>query len=282
MIYLSAFADESATSLPGQISALKRNGIRYIELRNIDGVSVKDFTIEQAQKYEKELSDNDISVWSIGSPLGKVDIGIDFEEYEKTIRHLCELAKVFKTNKIRMFSFFHAYDKAQKVYEYLNKMVRIASEYGVELYHENEKDIFGDTAERVQLIMDNVKGLKFVYDPANYLQVGEFADATLEKFHNKTDYFHIKDVISATGELVPAGYGDGKIAELIDRIKDDKVLSVEPHLAVFDAYKSIDNSEMKHKFHFSSNEEAFDAAVKALKELLIKAGYQETNGGFLK
>ena len=96
------------------------------------------------------------------------------------------------------------------------------------------------------------------------------------------DYFHIKDVIVATGDLVPAGYGDGHIDELVAKMKGDKVLTLEPHLAVFDAYASIDNSEKKHKFHFTSNNEAFDCAVKAIKEILVKAGYKEVTGGFEK
>ena len=66
------------------------------------------------------------------------------------------------------------------------------------------------------------------------------------------------------------------------RIKDDKVLTLEPHLAVFDAYKSIDNSEMKHKFAYKSANEAFDAAVTALKGLLNEVGYKEENGVFVK
>ena len=39
---------------------------------------------------------------------------------------------------------------------------------------------------------------------------------------------------------------------------------------------------MKNKFQFKSNEEAFDAAVSALKKLLLKAGYREEDGGFKK
>ena len=70
--------------------------------------------------------------------------------------------------------------------------------------------------------------------------------------------------------------------ELVAKMKGDKVLTLEPHLAVFDAYASIDNSEMKHKFHFTSNNEAFDCAVKAIKEILVKAGYKEVTGGFEK
>lgn len=282
MVKLSAFSDEAGNSIKEQISALKRNGIFLMELRSIDGKNVAEFTEEEAKSYQKELEENGISVWSIGSPLGKVDIDVDFNEYCKKVRHVCKLANIFKTKKIRMFSFFKAYDQEEKVFAYLREMVKIGKEYGVDMCHENEKDVFGDTAERVLKIMQNVEGLKYIYDPANYLQCGQSADETLAIFHSKTDYFHIKDVISKTGELVPAGYGDTKIKELIARITDDKVLTLEPHLMEFDAYKSIDNTEMKHKFTFANGQEAFDAAVTALKNILKELNYKEEKGEFVK
>ena len=282
MIKLSAFSDEAGSSIEEQIAAMKRNGISYTELRSIDGKNVSAFTLDEAKAYQKTFEENGISVWSIGSPLGKADIEVDFAEYEKKVRHVCELAKIFKTDKIRMFSFWHANEKEEKVYENLRKMVAIGEEYGVQMCHENEKDIFGDIAERVLKVMQNVEGLKYIYDPANFLQCDEPADKTLDLFHAKTEYFHIKDVIMENGALVPAGYGDGKIKELLARITDDKVLTLEPHLAVFDAYKSIDNTEMKHKFTYASANEAFDAAVTALKSLLNEVGYKEENGVFIK
>ena len=282
MIKLCAFADEAESSLVGQIAALKRNNIPYLELRSIAGKNVKDFSLEEAKEYAKILTENGIAVWSIGSPIGKVGIDVNMDAYMKDVRHVCELAKIFSTSRIRMFSFFHAYEKREIVMAYLQNMVDVAKEYGVELYHENEKDIYGDTLERVQDIMSSVDGLKYIYDPANYLQCDVPAEKTIAALVDKTDYFHIKDVIVATGELVPAGYGDGRIDELVGKIVGDKVLTLEPHLAVFDAYASIDNSEMKHKFHFTSNNEAFDCAVKAIKEILVKAGYKEVTGGFEK
>ena len=282
MIRLCAFSDEAGNSLKEQIDALKRNSISLMELRSIDKKNVADFTIEEAQEYQKTMEENGIAVWSIGSPLGKVSIDADFDEYLKKVEHVCKLAQVFKTDKIRMFSFFKAYEQEEKVYEYLRKMICVANKYNVRLYHENEKDIFGDTAERVEKIMNNVEGLKYIYDPANYLQCDELADNTINKFFDKTDYFHIKDVISETGQLVPAGYGDGKIEELLSKINSDKTLTLEPHLTVFDAFKTIDNTEMKHKFTYSSANEAFDAAVVALKNILIKLGYKEENGVFVK
>ena len=175
-------------------------------------------------------------------------------------------------------------DHLDAALENLRGMVAIAKEEGVELYHENEKAIYGDTCERVLEIMDKVEGLKFIYDPANFLEVGESADVTLDALHAKTDYFHIKDVIAETKTLVPAGYGDGKIAELVARIDPacDKVMTIEPHLKVFEGFSDIDDTQMKNKFHFTSNEEAFDAAVGAIKSVLCEAGYKEVDGGFVK
>ena len=43
MIKLCAFADEAAENLEGQISALNKNRIGYIELRSISGKNVADF-----------------------------------------------------------------------------------------------------------------------------------------------------------------------------------------------------------------------------------------------
>ena len=112
--------------------------------------------------------------------------------------------------------------------------------------------------------------------------MGEKACETLDALAHRTEYFHIKDVISGTGQLVPAGEGDGRIQELILSIEEDKVLTLEPHLTVFEGYADIDSTQMKTKYTFISNDEAFDAAVVALKSLLIKAGYKETKEGFVK
>lgn len=281
-VNLSAFSDEAASDIKGQIKAMQINEIGFTELRSISGKNVSEFSFEESKEYYKEFTDNGIKVFSIGSPLGKVDIDTDFNKYLDLVKKVCETANIFSADKIRMFSFFNAYEKKEKVFDYLSKMVEVANSYGVKMCHENEKEVYGDTADRVLEIMNNVKGLKFVYDPANYVQMNEPAEKTLKLFHDKVEYFHIKDVINATGELVPAGHGDGDINKLVSMIDRDVVLTLEPHLAVFDAYAKIDNTEMKHKFKFENNLEAFTFAVNALKDILIKNGFALKNGEFIK
>ncbi len=279
MIRLCAFADEAGSSLCEQIAALRENSISLIEVRGIDGKNVSQFTEREAADYARTLHENGIAVWSIGSPIGKVPLD-DAKVHMQTVRHVCELARTFGAERVRIFSFFGASGREREVIDALRQMASIASEYGVLLCHENEKEIFGDVPDRVQALADaDIKGLRFVFDPANYVQCGVSADTALRRFFASTDYFHIKDVIAKTGELVPAGFGDGAIpalAELLAHSKRDTVLTLEPHLTLFDGYTQIDGSEMKHRFRYANARESFSAAANALRDVLRAAGFHET------
>lgn len=282
MIRLAAFSDEADALLDGQIKAMLDNDISLIEIRAAEGKGVAEFTVSEAKEYNKKLCDNGISVWSVGSPLGKVDINVGFDKYLDYVKHVCELACIFKTDKIRMFSFYNAYNERNKVLDYLNRITETGKEYGVFMCHENEKDIYGDVSERVEDILNNVKDIKCVYDPANFIQCDESADKTLEKIYRRADYFHIKDVIASTQEIVPAGYGDGKIDKMVAMVNEDKVFTLEPHLKAFIGYSDLDKTAMKNKLSFISGREAFDFAVKAFKKILMESGYKEVNGAFVK
>ena len=269
---LCAFADEAAINIEGQIAALKRNNIMLIELRNADGKNVAEFSIQEAEDIKRKFDDNGIAVWSIGSPLGKSKIEEDFDIEKKKLDHILNLCEVFKCNKVRVFSFFTTeYRKYRK--EVLNRlrcMCIAAKKKGVTLYHENEKEVYGDTVNRVRDLLDNIDGLGCIFDPANFIQCGQNITDAHKQLFDDVDYFHVKDFIKETGEIVPAGYGDGKIHEQIKRMKKDYVFTIEPHLAVFSGYDKIDRSEMKNKFKFESNDEAFDYAVNSIKKILLE------------
>lgn len=279
MIRLSAFSDEAGAELSVQLEALRRNNIYLTELRAVGGKNVKDLTPAETREIAARLADADIGLSALGSPMGKVNVSVDFEKYLDEVKSMCETACILGTNRIRMFSFFEAYDQRGRVIEYLNRMVETASGYRLTLCHENEKKIYGDTVERILDLRENVPGLRFVYDPANFLQTDEMPDKTLPAIHPISDYFHIKDVIVETEELVPAGQGDGRIPELISMIDRDTILTLEPHLKVFKGYAEIDGEEMRHRFEFKNGDEAFDAATAALKGLLSEAGYAENAKG---
>lgn len=283
-IRLCAFADEASEKFSEQLEALNRHRIPFIELRGLDGKNVSELGEKEAISYKKMLDDAGVRVWSVGSPLGKVGLREDFGKHLQLCERVFSLAGIFGTDKIRVFSFYGANPEKDEneVVEKLSAMCELAKKYNVTLYHENEKEIFGDTPERVLKILRRVGGIKSVFDPANYVQCGVDAGKALEMLGAKSDYFHIKDAIAGTGEVVPAGEGDGHLSELVGGLDRDTVFTLEPHLIVFGGYTAIDKTALKGKYTFSSGQEAFAAAVAALAVLLEKNSFREENGAWIK
>ena len=168
----------------------------------------------------------------------------------------------------------------------LSVMLEMAKAEGITLCHENESKIDGQMPGEVADLLKTLPDLAGIFDPANYRMNGadpvEGIDVTLPSLK----YMHIKDAIFAEQAIVPAGEGEGRIAEAIgkvDRHTDNAVfLSVEPHLRVFSSYASIDEHELKGRHTFKSSDESFDFAVSALKNLLRGEGYAENGQFFTK
>lgn len=285
-ITLCAFADESGAKIETQIENLLENGIYNVELRSADGINVGDFSEQKAREVYEKLYCAGIKVWSLGSPLGKIGISEPKEKHFRLLENLVRTAKIVHTDKIRMFSYFmkrEEYDLYRdEVISRLNEMVAYAADNGITLCHENESEIFGATADNCAYISDNVPGIKIVYDPANFIMWDEDIDYAIKKLYDKTLYFHIKDVIRQSKTIVPAGYGDGQIDRMIKMLKKDATFTLEPHLHVFDGYSGIDKKQLKNKFTYDSQPQAFKASADAFKTILKSNGYKEENKGIWK
>lgn len=290
---LSAFADEAGTTLAEQIDALVANGITRIEPRSIDGRGILELSEEELLAVREALDRAGIRTGSVGSPIGKYPIDEPLET------HLCDLdraiaaAKILGTDKIRMFSFFVPQDalseKREEVMRRLTVMCERAEGSGVRLCHENESAIYGQMPREVGDIFESVPALGGILDPANYIVNGADVKEGLHYTLPRLAYMHIKDAIyNDEGKhiIVPAGEGDGDIAGLlraVDAHTDAEImLTLEPHLHVFDAYAKIDGHGLTGTRTFASRREAFDFAVNALKGILQNLGYHEENGAWKK
>jgi len=289
---LSGFADEAHKELSEQIRIFKKLGISFIEMRGVDGKNVSDLTPSEAKEIKKKLDDNGMFVSAVGSPCGKMQINDDFSAHLDKFKRTVELANILGTQKMRMFSFFIPQDEPasnfkSKVMEYLNAFLENAE--NVTLYHENEKDIYGDTAERCREIYYTFYGkIKLIFDPSNFIQCGEDTLRAYDLLDNGVDYFHIKDA-RKDGTVVLPGRGEGHVAKILEMAySDDKkmFLSIEPHLRIFSGFTDLQaKQDLKNEIAFNSGEEAFEAAANALKEILIKMELKEcTNceGSFKK
>ena len=268
---LSAFSDEYAKELDSQIEGLVKNKVKMTELRGVDGINVSDLTVMQAMNVKSKLDAFGIGVSAIGSPIGKIKITDPMEPHLDKLKQTCEVAEIMGTRRIRMFSFYipgtdHAIWR-QKVIDQMSAMLQAADGTGVQLCHENEKGIYGDIASRCEEIHKEFPQLRAVFDPANFIQCGQDTKEAWKKLEPYVEYMHIKDA-TADGSVVPAGKGIGNLPYLLENYKGS-VLTLEPHLSVFDGFDKLEASEKtKMGYCYPSSGAAFDAAVNALKELL--------------
>ncbi len=271
---LCAFADEASKSLDGQIAALSRNGVSLIELRGVNGKNISELSLAEMKETAKRLSDAGISIWSLGSPIGKIRVDEDFAPHFEKYLRLCEAAVSVGCSHMRVFSFYPDKSGEHHRDESLERLSRMLDAAPTELIlcHENEKGIYGDTDLRCLDILTALPRLSAVFDPANFVQCGVDTRAAWERLSPRTEYLHIKDAL-ADGTVVPAGHGLGNVEHIIGSYlqSDGDVISCEPHLQHFSGLDALENGE-KTKLSASSlsTDEAFDLGVSSTQSIIRK------------
>lgn len=268
MYTISGFADEIADDLDTQLEVFSDLGIDHVDLRSVDGVNVVDFTDDDVDRISARLEEYGISVAAIGSPIGKISITDDFEPHKEDFRRILELADAFDADYVRHFSYWIPEDDHPEEYraEVLRRMRWKASEAetaGIPIYHENEKDIYGDTPARCRDLATSIDSAAFglIFDPANFLEIGvqPYPDGLLQLVEH-VDALHIKDAVRGErGNIAPAGEGDGRIPETLQALADrgfSGYAALEPHLA------------MAGEMGGYSGPEAFEVATDALTDIL--------------
>ena len=272
-----AFADEASGQIGGQIAAMLRNGLDGLEIRGVDGQNIAELSPEKAREVRRRLDDAGLTVWSVGSPIGKISIETDaFPSHLDKLRHVLDLANLLGCVNIRMFSFYipdgRCGEFRGKVLDWTEQMIRAAEGTGISLCHENEKGIYGDTAGRCADLLNVFPALKGVFDPANFVQCGQDTSDAWTTLRGRIHYLHIKDAL-ADGRVVPSGRGVGRIREILRdfRAMGGNAVTVEPHLSVFDGLKELEQDGKRSRtdaYSYHSSDAAFDAACGALKDLL--------------
>lgn len=277
---LSAFADEYSPKFDEQLEGLKKNGVGFMEIRGIDGKNVSDLTEDEMKAVREKLDKAGIGVSSIGSPIGKIKANDPFEPHLDKLRNCIKAAKILGTENIRMFSFYmpdsvSREEARPEVMKRLGAMLEIAKAEGITLCHENEKGIWGDSPETCLEIQKEFNGeIKLIFDPANFIECGyEPYPHGFDLIGDRIYYMHIKDA-TAERTIAPAGKGIGRIPDIIRELdkRDGKIfLTVEPHLRVFKGLDALENGEKTNMPNtYASSEEAFTAAVDAIKEIVSK------------
>ena len=271
---LCAFADEASPELSGQIAAMKRNGISLLEIRGVDGENISGLSESKVKEVARQLSGEGLGIWSIGSPTGKIRLGDDFEAHVDSFRRMLDAAEILGAPAYRLFSFYEAEGEKNEVIDRLGRLCELAKGRNIRLCHENEKGIYGDTAQRVKELLDALPTLGGIFDPANFIQCGEAILPAWDLLKDRIHYLHVKDALTS-GVVVPAGYGVGCLNTVVKDFlaRGGEVLTLEPHLMEFTGLGALEEENVhtplgSARFRYETNDDAFDAAVDALKAIL--------------
>ncbi|WP_025158628.1 sugar phosphate isomerase/epimerase family protein [Leifsonia aquatica] len=269
---LSGFGDEIDQDPVVQVAVLQALGAEHLEVRSAWGVNVVDLSDEQLDRLAGILTERGMGVSAVASPIGKVDVTLPVAHEVERLRRVIAVADRLGSRYIRVFSFYRAAGVPvesirDEVLVRMRALAETAEAAGVVLLHENEKDIYGDIHARCLDIVESVASpaLRLAWDSANFVQVGvgrPFDDG-YAALRPHLEYLQVKDALRATGAVVPAGEGDGQVAETLAALRDDGYAgfaSLEPHLA-----------DVNTLGGFSGPEE-FGRAARALRTLTDRIG----------
>ena len=275
-LVLSAFADEYCDDFIGQLKALQKYEIDYIELRRANGKNVADMTLEDIYVLRSALNEYGIKVSSVGSPLGKISLNGDRKEHLERAKRIFDTANVLGSPFVRIFSFYLPKEKTAEecrgeVFDRMGELIETANSFGVTLCHENEALIYGESPERCLDLLKAFGGrLKCVFDMGNFVLDGYIPTQAYVMLSEYVAYLHIKDALYA-GAVVPAGKGEACVGEILDLAKNrtgKTFITLEPHLQTFDGLNTLVGKSFANPYRYESAAAAFDDAVSCLRKLL--------------
>jgi sugar phosphate isomerase/epimerase len=270
---LTGFADEISPELEEQLETLAQESMGYMELRSVWNTNVLDLSDDELDRIRAATAQRGIGISSIGSPIGKVPVTDTFGPHLERFRRALRAADVVEAPYVRVFSFFIPEGQEpghyrEEVIDRMGIMAGEARDSGVTLLHENEKEIYGDVPSRCLEILAGVgsPALRAAWDAANFVQCGvrPYTEgyASLRPY---VEYVHVKDALSGSDSVVPAGEGDGQLPDTLSALRAsgfDGFFSLEPHLASAGTYSGFSGPEL------------FRKAAGVFKDLLRRQGIE--------
>ncbi len=261
---LAAITDEISQDFEHALDVLVEYGAVGAELRGLWGVNIADLTDEQAARAKTALVDRGLRVAALSTPFFKCDLEMNapiegeaagrmhlatprgLPEQMDMLRRCIELAHLFDTSLIRVFSFWRkaalTAELEEQIVSAFEDPVAIAAKEGVVLGLENEHACYigtGAEAARIAAAV-NSPNFKIVWDPGNAFYAGEkpFPDG-YEAVKPWFSHVHIKDAVTVqTADHGPqpkwcvVGEGEIDYARHFEALKRDGYtgyISLETH-----------------------------------------------------
>ncbi|MEM6884245.1 MAG: TIM barrel protein [Verrucomicrobiota bacterium] len=294
-MYYTGFADEAAEGIDGQIKAIQKLGWSHIELRSINKTNITDIPEDLFQEVVDKLGAANIQANAFGSTICNWGKSIlepmdkDLEEIDRAIPRMQALG----TKHIRIMSYAVLPERDpddQLVEERIRRLQLVVDRFaaeGLQALHENCANYGGMGWPFTQTLLDNVSGLKLIFDTAN---AGISMDRTKPKPYPPQDawefyshakehiaHVHIKDgtfiaenpdSIFEDADYVFPGEGNGQVRRIVGDLLAsgyDGGLSIEPHLSVVFHDESQSASDQARFDSFVEYGQRLESIVSELK-----------------
>lgn len=253
---ISLLTDEFTQNTGEAIAWTLRRHLDGVELRSIENYGLFELPVEEARRIAAHIKHAGLNVSALCSPFFKCDMNDDaqVQSHLAALEHCAELAGIFGTGFIRVFSFWRGRDlrPVELVAERFRSAVRMAGDAGVRLVLENDPATNACNAAEVAELLDAIDSpyAGALWDPGNNL----FAPAIERPFPDGYEvikkhllHVHLKDAVTgADGRAVACvlGAGQAGIPELLRTLAADGYdgfVTLEPH---YRRHVAINEAEM--------------------------------------
>jgi len=281
---LGVITDEISQDLDQALEFMARYSLSYCELRTIGGKNIMSMSQPELERAKQIIDKRQFHVSDIPSPIYKWNLpemparpsekrdtfNAQFteEDAEDVLKKSFEIARLFGTEKVRIFSYWRVQDPDQAyphIVRRLKKAAALAEEHKILLVLENEPSCNVATGKELgRMLRDlNSPWLRGNWDPGNAVELNEvpYPDG-YNHVRGLFRHMHIKDAARdpKTGRThwMPVGSGivdfHGQFQALI---KDgyDGTMSLETH------YRRPDGNRLE------STRESLEGLLKVLKSI---------------
>lgn len=262
---LSGFGDEISDELSVQLGVMSELEVDALEPRRVQlpGGTTKnivEMSDSDLRVMRRMLDDHGMACSQIGSPVGKAPLDSDMQVQIQQLEGAVRAAHALDAAFIRVFGFQPAkgdplpadrpaaLDKFQRVAEHLATL-----DPEITLSLENEHDLYDDTpAACAEFLALEGAPISMCLDPGNFVRAGVRPyDEAWPVLGASSRMIHVKDYAIADADWVPAGDGDGQLADVLGAADPEAVayLSIEPHLSGTEAGRGRDRAELWREAH---------------------------------
>jgi sugar phosphate isomerase/epimerase len=259
MYYFSGIGDEAANRIDDQIRAIKALGWTNLEARNVEVPgypkgNIHDIPDAAFEILVEKVQAADVHINCFGSAIGNWGKQIDesgetsLAETRRAIPRMQRLGTKF----VRVMSFAVRPEEdqmAQERFRRLREITKMFLDAGIQPVHENCMNYGGMGWPFTLELLENVPGLKLVFDTANPVFNDDRSKPEPWKKQDPWEFYehvkqhvvhvHVKDArwnnAKNDADYTMPGDGDGKVREILtDLIKSGYSggISIEPHVAV--------------------------------------------------